>query len=272
MLVADPDDQRLLRGMLKPLQSKVARPLTLSFLHDDLSESQKNSIAKTLVDYLEGEPELLAEVLSAANSGSFEILYETFSRSKSPAGIETLNRIVSETPSGTAQERLRMGRRRAGAAIALLRLNEFEGVSGVFDVKNNPEALTQFVHGCRSRRIHLDQIVDCFDGFGIPMDSLPDRKQDTKLIGLLLTMGEYASAEVDRETHVRIEKSASSWYENHPSSGVHGAAGWLLRRWGRDDVVGRIDRTPIDYSPDREWFTIRVPTLDRPAVLHVRCL
>lgn len=264
MIMADADDQSRLRVMLKPIQSELARPLTLSFVHDDLSESQRISVAKTLVSYSEDEPSLVAGALAAANSVSFEILFESFSRSKSRAGIETLRKIVSENPSGTSQEKLRIGRRRAGAAIALLRLNEFHGVAHVFNVKDNPESLTQFVHGCRSRRIRLDQIVDCFQGFGISMDSLPDRKQETSLIGLLLSMAEYAPTEIDPQTRVRVEDTVDSWYENHPSSGVHGAAGWLLRRWGRYDVVSRIDRTPIDYSAGREWYTIQVATRDRP--------
>ncbi len=45
---------------------------------------------------------------------------------------------------------------------------------------------------------------------------------------------------------------------SHPSSGVHGAAGWLLRRWEKNEEVIRVDQTPVAYEEGREWFTIKI--------------
>ena len=50
----------------------------------------------------------------------------------------------------------------------------------------------------------------------------------------------------------------AGWYHHDPDSGVHGAAGWLLRQWGQFDLVRQVDRTATPYSPDREWFTLRI--------------
>jgi formylglycine-generating enzyme required for sulfatase activity len=53
-------------------------------------------------------------------------------------------------------------------------------------------------------------------------------------------------------------KQLADWYRNDPSSGVHGAAGWLLRQWGQAEVVRKVDQTAVPYSPGREWFTLAI--------------
>ncbi len=45
---------------------------------------------------------------------------------------------------------------------------------------------------------------------------------------------------------------------------MHGAAGWLLRQWGQADVARQVDETAIPYSPDREWFTLRITVKPAP--------
>ena len=59
-------------------------------------------------------------------------------------------------------------------------------------------------------------------------------------------------------------KQLAGWYRDDTSSGVHGAAGWLLRQWGQSDVVREVDQTPIPYSPGREWFTLGVTVKPKP--------
>ncbi len=39
---------------------------------------------------------------------------------------------------------------------------------------------------------------------------------------------------------------------------MHSAAGWLLRQWGRAEVVRQVDHTAVPYAPDREWFTLAI--------------
>ena len=48
-------------------------------------------------------------------------------------------------------ERVPFGQRRANAAVTLLRLGEREKGLPVFDVTDDPEALTQFIFRCRPR-------------------------------------------------------------------------------------------------------------------------
>ncbi len=81
---------------------------------------------------------------------------------------------------------------------------------------------------------------------------------------LLLALGEFPLAEVPQSRRDALIKQLAGWYRDDPSSGVHGAAGWLLRRWGQADPVRQVDQTPVPYSPDREWFTLRITVKPTP--------
>ena len=56
----------------------------------------------------------------------------------------------------------------------------------------------------------------------------------------------------------------AEWYASDPSSGVHGASGWLLRYLGEKEVADRVDKIPVPYSPEREWFTLAITVKPTP--------
>ena len=59
-----------------------------------------------------------------------------------------------------------------------------------------------------------------------------------------------------------LRLSSLRWYRNDPRSSVHGAARWLLYKWGRKDLLDDVDHTSIPYSPSREWFTQAIRAKD----------
>ncbi len=85
---------------------------------------------------------------------------------------------------------------------------------------------------------------------------------------LLLALGEFQLEEIPETRRDTLVEQLADWYANDPSSGVHGASGWLLRQWGQTEVATRVDQTPVPYSPDREWFTLAItvtPTQPPPS-------
>ena len=58
-------------------------------------------------------------------------------------------------------QRVPYGQRRANAAVTLLRLGEHEKVLPVFEMRGDPEALTQFIFRCRPRGVGVDALLDC---------------------------------------------------------------------------------------------------------------
>jgi formylglycine-generating enzyme required for sulfatase activity len=81
---------------------------------------------------------------------------------------------------------------------------------------------------------------------------------------LLLALGEYAPTDIPPARREALVQQLADWYANDPSSGIHGASGWLLRYLGEKEIADRVDRTPVPYSPDREWFTLAITVKPTP--------
>jgi formylglycine-generating enzyme required for sulfatase activity len=153
------------------------------------------------------------------------------------------------------EKRVEFGQRRANAAVTLLRWGEREKTLAVFGMTDDPEALTQFIFRCRPRGVGVEALLDCLE---IVSTAPPGRYAKESRYALLLALAEFRLSEVPENRRPSVLKQVRDWYANDPSSGVHGAANWLLRQWGENAYVKQIDETPMAPSADREWFTLAV--------------
>jgi formylglycine-generating enzyme required for sulfatase activity len=149
-------------------------------------------------------------------------------------------------------ERVPFGQRRANAAVTLLRLAEREKVLPVFEITDDPEALTQFIFRCRERGSGAEALLDCLQ---LVSDAPPDRYPRHARYALLLALGEILLDEIPASRREALIQQLADWYRQDPSSGVHGATGRMLRQWGQTEVARQVDQTAVPYVPDREWFT-----------------
>jgi formylglycine-generating enzyme required for sulfatase activity len=182
---------------------------------------------------------------------------------------EPLNQLLHERPAADLppMERVALGQRRAGAAITLLRRGEHESIldvlrgdSGSGLRGDDPESLTQFVHRCRQRGILPAQLLECLkltDQLRESKTGEARRIEDRVLYGLLLALGEFELAELPEAQRDAFVEQLANWCASDPSSAIHGATGWLLRHWQRDELARKVDQTPVPYAPDREWYTLK---------------
>ncbi|HBJ35967.1 MAG TPA: hypothetical protein DDZ51_14710 [Planctomycetaceae bacterium] len=153
--------------------------------------------------------------------------------------------------------------RQANAAIALFRLEDPKPVYSFLTVDRDPEALTQFIHRIRGREVSPSLLIDAWDELNrreIPKDSLQKQQHDYRLYGFLLGLGEFEWEQLPPQRRAALASELAEMYALHPSRAVHSAIGWLLRRWGQDEQVRRVDQTPLDYdsSGNRQWFVLEV--------------
>jgi formylglycine-generating enzyme required for sulfatase activity len=138
----------------------------------------------------------------------------------------------------------------------MLKLGEKEKVLPVFDWTDDPEAMTQFIFRCKPRGITIDTLLDLL--------AIPSVSEGYARYALLLAIGEYAPSDIPASRRDALVKQLADWYANDPSSGVHGASGWLLRNIGENEIATRVDQSPVPYSPDREWFTLAITVKPTP--------
>ncbi|MFM7162176.1 MAG: formylglycine-generating enzyme family protein, partial [Planctomycetaceae bacterium] len=148
--------------------------------------------------------------------------------------------------------------------VTLLRQGRVRETLAALAVTDDPEALFQFVFRCRAEGVVVEQLLRCLDEVGT---GGTDRHAPPTRYALLLALGEFPLARVPEERVDALIQLLADWYTRDPSSCVHAAAGWLLRQWGQQALVDRVDATPIPYSPGREWFIdvleVRPTLIDR---------
>jgi serine/threonine protein kinase/formylglycine-generating enzyme required for sulfatase activity len=255
--------QPLLRDALRPIGARLLGDLERIFADAKATAARQLSAANAFADYAAGDIPKLSHLLAVATPEQFAVVFPIVATSPARATVEDLAEIAATPPPSElgSVQRVPYGERRANAAVSLLRLGEREKVLPVFDMSDDPESLTQFIFRCRPRGVGADALLDCLQRIS---DAPRDRYPKNTRYALLLTLGEFSLEEIPEGRRVALLEQLADWYRHDPSSGVHGAAGWLLRQWGQAEVARQVDRTAVPYAPDREWFTLAITVTPAP--------
>lgn len=257
LLLENSEFQPLLRELLRPISKKLLPDLEAIFGDAKSTDAQRLSAANAFADFAASDIAKLSQLLLVSNPKQYAVLYPLVAATPALATVEDLGKITESLPPPElgSVERISYGQRRANSAVTLLRLGEREKVLPVFDMTDDPEALTQFIFRCRDRGVRVEELLDCLR---MVSESPVDRYPRNARYALLLALGEYTLNEIPEARREALLKQLAETYRNDPSSGVHGAAGWLLRQWGQHEVVQQVDQTAVPYSTDREWFTLAI--------------
>ena len=118
--------------------------------------------ANALADFAGDDVRRLARFSSIATPDQYAILYRLIEASRQSDLRDDLQVQVSQTAKEAMaqKDRIALGKRRAGAAITLLRLGGIEKSFDAFQLDDDPESLTQFIHRCRARGVRGTELVD----------------------------------------------------------------------------------------------------------------
>lgn len=239
---------------LRPVSSVLLASLRARFGDDNERDTIREAAGTVLADFTATDPELLAVLASESMVQSYEMFYRLLTAKDIDYELakNTLRGITREQPSDQLLEidRVRLGRRRAIAAITLVRMGEREDAFEVFQISNDPESLTQFVHQSKDRGVKWEELLECLD-----------RTVDEHArFALLLSLGAFKLDEAPKAQQRKLAETLGDWYRNDPSSAIHGACGWLLRTWDHREILASVDHSPLPYDPtgERQWFVLEV--------------
>jgi serine/threonine protein kinase/formylglycine-generating enzyme required for sulfatase activity len=266
LVAANPVHQPGMWELLQPIAQRLQTPLEQAFLDRASAETHQTNAAYAIARFFADQNLNLARLIEQASPQQYAILFPLLG-DDNPEVAKQLQQTVRQVPVDdlNASQRLSLGRRRAAAAVSLLRLRHTEDTFPALRVTDDPESLTQFVHGCRARGVTSAQLLDALD-LAIQNREIADeaerRAYDRILYGLLLSLGEFNLDQIPRDRQQATTDRFVDWYATHPSSAVHGATGWLLRLWEFDEEVQRIDESPTVGTDEelfqREWFVTAI--------------
>ena len=256
---ASPDQQPILCSYLgyrevDPVRRELLDPLERVFRNSEALDTVREAAASVLGVLAADLPEKLAELISQATPGQYRILYRALTKND-PLPQQAKDRLVELVREQPAEdldekERVKLGQSRAGAAITLMRRGGPKDALEVFRIEDDPESLTQFVHRVRDRDLDPRVLVD----------ALEKASDERERFALLLALGEFKQGDLPPTSQERLIDMLIRWYNHAPSSAIHGACGWLLRRWGHQKDATEVDCTPVafDRTRTRQWFTMKI--------------
>ena len=279
-----PIHQATLLESLRPLAAKLVPHLEARFRDGALRETERVAAAQALRDYAADDIPKIAGLLVDAEPAQFEILFP-LATEQQDAMLPELQRVAALKPGAELSDvkRIKLGKQRAGAAVSLMRLKDTVHACNALEYHDDPEALAQFAHRQRSRRATADQLLDAGpQGWvkavptprGVTPDQLLDALEMAAAVppknlpspavsqspsircGLILALGEFPFADIPQSRSAKLIATLENWYRNDPRSAIHGAAGWLLRKWEKTEVVTKVDQTALAHDPtgQRDWF------------------
>ncbi len=146
------------------------------------------------------------------------MLYPLVAATPAPSTVDDLGKIAATLPPAElgSVERVPFGQRRANAAVTLLRLGEREKVLPVFEMTDDPEALTQFIFRCRERDVRVEELLDCLR---MVSDGPVDRYPRNTRYALLLALGEYTLSQIPESQQESLLTQLGDWYRERSQFG-----------------------------------------------------
>jgi len=210
------------REALRPAKGQLIKALASIYRDANQSEQFRSYATHTLADYVAELPDELFDLLADAEQFQFPLLFGKLGMHKDTAVALAHAELSKRAPEeATEDQKERLAKRQANAAVALLRLGMPEKVWPLLKFSPDPRVRSYMIHWLGPLGGDRQAIVQRFD-------AEPDA---TIRRALVLTLGEFTEAQLSAAGRQPLIEKLLTVYENEPDAGLHGAAEWLLRKW-----------------------------------------
>jgi serine/threonine protein kinase/formylglycine-generating enzyme required for sulfatase activity len=244
----NPGQFTTLREMLRPAREHLIPPLSSAYRSRGRGESDRYWASTLLADYCGDEAHLglLAGLLLDADDKQFAVIYPKF-RERGEQGLALLTgeigkKLPADLPSSD-EKREELAKWQANAAVALLRMNQPAKVWPLLrrTPPDDPRVRSYLIHRLGPLGADWGAVVKRLDG----------EKDISIRRALLLSLGGFEPDQLrpaDREA--LLPKVWRLYHEDH-DAGLHGAADWLLRRWGQQGKIKKFEAEWAGADPAR---------------------
>ena len=241
------------RTALRPARSHLTEPLVAVYRSEQAGEQVRFFATDALADYLSDDAEALFDLLADADERQFPFLFHKLERHGTRA-IELAHAEIAKPHSASdgARESESLASRQANAAVLLLRMNTPDRVWPLLKHRPDPQVRSYIIHWL-SRR----------GGEPEPLLVRYERETDPSIRrALLLCLGEFELSQLPERTRLPLIETLLTDYRMDPDAGIHAATEWVLRRWGQQERVAKINtelrqsEAQLHRSADvaRQWY------------------
>jgi formylglycine-generating enzyme required for sulfatase activity len=204
--------------LLRPVRRFLLPPLA-GFLEDEQrSVSERGGIARVYDSYAEGLPEAFAPLEQRLTA--------------TPA------------PGASLEARLALAQRQAAVGAALLVMDRGAAVWPL--LQHGPDPTVR------------SYLIERLGPAGVDPKALAarlDRAEVSVRRALLLSLGQFGLDRLSLAERDPWIPRLAALYQDDPDAGIHGAAEWVLRQWGQEQELKKIDlHLPTGRVAGRQWY------------------
>jgi formylglycine-generating enzyme required for sulfatase activity len=183
---------------------------------------------------------LVTVVVVVADEMQFAVLYPIFKGHGDQGLILLLREVDKQLPPDAAEDaKEQLAKRRANAAVALLRMDRPAKVWPLLQHNPDPRVRSYLIHRLGPMGADARTVVKC-------LDEEPDI---TIRRALVLSLGEFGERELSPGQRALVVEKLRNVYRTAADPGLHGAAEWLLRHWKHDPWLKQIDN---EWAKDKQ--------------------
>jgi len=216
-----------------PVRWQLNQPLKAIFNRSPLQPSRIRA-ASLLGGYCADSPTELTDVTLDGYESAFALLFPKLAAHASSVKPLLRAEIERSVPIDTSEEeKEHVARRKANAAVGLLRLNDAEHVWPL--LSHTPDPRT---------RSHL---IECLANLGADAQALADRLDSEPDVdvrrALLLSLGSFAEGAIPQSVRTSLLPKVMAIYQDDPDPGIHATSEWMLRMWHEDDWLRQVNES-----------------------------
>ncbi len=239
--------------LFEPIKDQLREPLQQRSAAPEETPRRYTNATLALLELFPDDQQLVAELCQIARGQQLESVLSKLKHLPPSQQEETTDILMSRlilltgTPVNSGTERRRLDEL-ANLQIALFALGRSDPIRETLRQQADPSLRSVVIPRLFAARIDLADIVQ-----QLPRDPTDFRDRDPiELAGWILAIGQYVDTpDYDREKWSHELKTA---FENHPHSGVHFAAEWVLRSWSLlPTATGPSDPKVAGLAPQPSW-------------------
>ena len=242
-LQQNPSHYTALLKMLRPVREVLLVPLAEVYRSRGRVEVERSWATNILDEYAADADHLLvlADLLMDSDEKQFAVLYPKFLVHGDRAAALMSGEIDKQLAADAREDdKERLAKRQATAAVVLLRMGEAEKVWPLLRHHpwDDPRVRSYLIHRLSPLGADPKAIVK-------RLDEEPDVSIRR---ALLLALGEYGEKGFPAGDRDLLVPKLFGLYRDDPDAGLHGAAEWLLLQWGQQDTIKNIEQ---EWREDR---------------------
>ncbi len=245
----NPDDLSPWIDALRPLRTLLYPPLLEIYQNSGRSDLDRSNSAQILSRFCGNEPRQLVELALTAEPYQYVIVRSALMASGDLARDELLaNYHHPFSDSGSFETRVQERKRHAYAAVALLDFQVNSPIHAILATTDDPDLTSHAENRLSRLAAHPELLIQMLEDQRVPIRGAAMRSLGGMKIGL-----------IPKPLREPLFAAAARLFQSDTDSGIHSAAEWSLRSWGRTDLAKA--SLPDNISPesagDRNWYVTK---------------